>query len=199
LQATAIAPRIGNSASSQTARWIQRDYASTKKEPNTYEFAANDSQNKFDRLGLDTTFLPGTPHVSNDRHNNYLIFQISCPKGWRVRNVKAVYNDSNMYAEMYDYYTPVVQTTESTYENIIGDAIDHTFGGLQDPGTPNCLGNPVEAHAFMRTRLVAPGWQFELWRAYYGTPDPNTMISIYQENTSIFWVCDSCCGRGLSK
>lgn len=47
-----ITPRIENSASSQTARWIQRDSASTKSEPNIYEFAGNNPIITIDKFGI---------------------------------------------------------------------------------------------------------------------------------------------------
>ena len=52
LETTTIAPRIGNSASSQTGRWIQRDSTPVRSELNIYEFVGNNPIITIDRLGL---------------------------------------------------------------------------------------------------------------------------------------------------
>ena len=47
-----VVTRPENSASSKTARWVQRDYAFPKSEPNIYEFVGNNPVGKLDLLGL---------------------------------------------------------------------------------------------------------------------------------------------------
>lgn len=185
------------------ARWLTRDPIGEDGGPNLYGFVGNDPIHRIDALGFEGSAIPGIPHVSNDRHNNYLIFQISCPARYKAQNVSVVYDNANMLAEMYQWYAnsvimpgPII--TLNSYSSSIMAGLDGTFGGIQDPGRPNCKGDPIEVHAYMRTRLVAPAWYFGAWRSSFGAPDPNTMIGIYQENTRIFWVCTDCCGRGLT-
>ena len=57
LQTITIAPLIGNSTSSQTTRWIQRDSIPRNNEPNTYDFVGNNPVKYFDSLGLEE-YLP---------------------------------------------------------------------------------------------------------------------------------------------
>jgi RHS repeat-associated protein len=187
---------------SSTGRWNSRDPIEEQGGFNLYGFVANGPLDKIDRLGL-ASITPGIPHVSNDRHNNYLIFRITCPSGFKVSGVFVVYNDDAMYAAMYEWYLHSPDTSdphfrEEVYIRDIRSRLGNTLGGLKEVGRRNCRGNPVEVHAYMRTRLVSPGWQFAIWRSTFGTPDPSTMLGIYQENTQVYYTCDNCCGRGQS-
>lgn len=197
-------------------KWLSRDPIGEWGGLSLYGFVGNSPLIKNDQLGLATRFEPAIPHVSNDRHNNYLIFHVSCPKGFKVSHVRADYNDADMYSDMFDWWwqnssnRPQSEKADKNkwkewYAKLTGSALSSTggwtsgvgsFGGIQDPGRPNCDGRPVEVHAYMRTRLVAPAGEFALWRAFWGTPDPNSMIGIYQEQTQIHYTCDDCCGRG---
>jgi len=69
-----------------------------------------------------------------------------------------------------------------------------SFGGIQSAGNPNCSGDQVEVHAYMRTRLVAPGAKFKEWRSESLVPDAATTLGLYQENTKIHYSCDPCGG-----
>jgi hypothetical protein len=40
--------------------------------------------------------------------------------------------------------------------------------------------------------LVAPGLEFAIWRDVYLTPDPNTMLGFYEQNTHIHYTCIPC-------
>ncbi len=181
-------------------RWPNRDPIGENGGINLYGFVGNNPLDRVDRLGLLITTTPGIPHVSNDRHNNYLIFYISCPSGFQVQNVAAHYDNTAMLAAMYQWYVDSGEGGSTIvnlqkYSQDINNQLGGSFGGIQDPGQPNCAGNPVEVHAYMRTRLAAPAWYFGLWRDTFGTPDPSTMIGLYQEYTQISWVCGNCCGR----
>ena len=85
LQATTIAPRVGNSASSQTARWIQRDSTSEKNEPDRYVFVKNDPESNVDLLGLssepDVTWAPAP-----------------CPNGWNTIFIQVLYGGIGPYS-----------------------------------------------------------------------------------------------------
>jgi len=52
LRAASMVPKVGDSISTAPARWIKRDSASIKSEPNIYEFAGDNPIIKIDRLGL---------------------------------------------------------------------------------------------------------------------------------------------------
>ena len=184
--------------SPQTGRWLSRDPAGEKGGINLYVFAKNDAVDETDLLGLASNSAPGVPHVSNDRHNNYLIFQISCPAGFKVSHVRVDYNDDAMIEGLLGPQ-PALPRPRAAWDSRRGGlmrSLDNSFGGLQDAGRPNCLGSPVEVHAWMRTRLVSSGWQFALWRASFALPDPESNVGLYQENTTIYYTCDDCCGRG---
>jgi len=198
---------------SRFAAWPQARLIPQSREPNLYSFVRNSAVNYIDPLGLDTSTEPGVPHVSNHRDDNYLIFHIRCPKCRSVSNVTVDYHDSTMRDEMYNWYktegggqgnpdpifgsmseSQYIQDVTSGLQSFGGSA---GFGGIQDPGHPNCLGDPVEVRAYMRTRVVAP--LFGPWRWEHGTPDPSSMVAIYQENTVIHYTCNDCGGRGSSR
>jgi hypothetical protein len=188
-----------------TGTWPNRDPMQEQGGLNLYGFVADDPLDKVDRLGLGTSATPGSPHVSNDRHNNYLIFYISCPAGFEVQTVTAEYDNTDMLAEMYQWYSGSSShqiVTQDKYDSDINSELGNSFGNIQDSNdykpVLNCRGDPVEIHSYMRTRLVAPAWYFQMWRDMYGTPDPSTMIGIYQEHSRIHWTCGNCCGRGQS-
>jgi RHS repeat-associated protein len=190
-------------------RWPNSDPIGEKGGINLYEFVRNDVINRFDPFGWDYSTTPGIPHISNDRHQNYLIFYISCPKGFKVSNVQAIYDtaalDNGLWLEW---------ESEDEYAGMTGEAqyiqdVNHYlggggFGGLQGPPdfTPkvNCAGKPVEEHAYMRSRLVSNGWREQAARTVESLPsDTAETIGLYQEYTRLFYTCSSCCGRGQSQ
>jgi hypothetical protein len=86
-------------------------------------------------------------------------------------------------------------TSEAQYEAHLQQILDSTFGG-QVPPTPqgNCLGNNVEEHAYMRTRLVSPGWSFTMYRVGAQLPyDIQATQQLYVNNTTIEYYCAHCC------
>jgi RHS repeat-associated protein len=170
-------------------RWPNRDPIEEEGGLNVYAFVSGDPINKIDKFGLASSTTPGVPHVSNDRHNNYLIFYATCPAGWSVTAVSVTYDSEGMANGM---------LTAGASDERRQWLLDYNYGGLKSVGRSSCRGEPVEVQAYMRTRLVSPGWRFAAWRAANGLPGADDILALYQANTQIHWLCNNCCGRGTS-
>ena len=83
-----------------TGTWVSRDPKEERGGDNLYCFIRNSPENHIDRLGLDIDLGPGIPNTSNDRHNSYLQFHISCPAGFKVQNVTVDYDTDGMWSDM---------------------------------------------------------------------------------------------------
>ncbi len=173
-----------------TGRWLSRDPIEEEGGLNLYAFVSGDPINKIDKFGLASSTTPGVPHVSNDRHNNYLIFYATCPAGWSVTGVSVTYDSEAMAHGLLVWAASSDERRQWM--------LDYNYGGLKSVGRSNCRGEPVEVQAYMRTRLVSPGWQFAAWRAANGLPGADDILALYQANTQIHWLCNNCCGRGTS-
>jgi hypothetical protein len=177
-------------------RWASRDPAGEMGGVNLYEFVANNSLTGIDSLGLDTSGAAYSLNVSSDEHNNYLAFHITCPKCQMAKNIKVDYHDAHMWDEMYAAFS---NGSKSEPDYIawmqnglsIGGSGGKGFGGLKGQPKGNCNGDPLEVDAYMRTRLVSPGFQVTIWRIFYYV-DPSDMQSYYHENTRIDYTCDPC-------
>jgi hypothetical protein len=182
-------PACAYKTASGRGEWPNRDPIEEAGGLNVYAFVSGDPINKIDKFGLASSTTPGVPHVSNDRHNNYLIFYATCPVGWSVTAVSVTYDSEGMANGM---------LTAAASDERRQWLLDYNYGGLKSVGRSNCRGEPVEVQAYMRTRLVSPGWQFALWRGANGLPDADDILALYQANTQIHWLCNNCCGRGTS-
>lgn len=150
-----------------------------------------------------TTSDPPIPHLSDDEHWNYLIFFGRCGKGFKVSDWHARYDNHALYSGLFQQW--VQQTgnprgiTESNYTAELSRILDNTFGGIQNTNDyqtiVNCDGDPVEIHAYMRTRLVSTGFAAEVLRIYEGLPrDTAATVALYQKHTDIIYTTNTCSG-----
>jgi RHS repeat-associated protein len=172
-----------------TGRWLSRDPIQEEGGLNVYSFVSDDPVNRIDKFGLASSTTPGVPHVSNDEHNNYLIFYATCPRGWSVTAVTVTYDSTAMADGM---------LTAAASDERRQWLLNYVYGGLKSVGRSNCRGEPVEVLAFMRTRLVSPALEFAAWRAFNALPTADEILFLYEANTQIHWLCNNCCGRGMS-
>lgn len=140
----------------------------------------NDPISRIDKFGLESSTTPGIPHVSNDRHDNYLIFYASCDSGWSVTEVTVTYDSTAMANGM---------LTAASSDERRQWLLNFSYGGLKSVGQISYQGDPVVVHAYMRTRLVAPGSEFAVWRAFNGLPNGDDILALYVANTKIQWNC----------
>ena len=160
--------------------WPARDPIEEEGGVNLYGFVGNDPISRIDKFGLESSTTPGIPHVSNDRHNNYLIFYASCSSGWTVTEVTVTYDSTAMANGM---------LTAAASDERRQWLLDYNYGGLKSVGQSNSQSDPVEVQAYMRTRLVAPGLQFAAWRSFNGLPNSDDILALYEANTKIQWTC----------
>lgn len=66
-----------------------------------------------------------------------------------------------------------------------GQAASESVYVARNLGKRPCDGNQVEVDAFMRTRLVAPAWEFVFWRIACDTPNTGAMLDIFEKHTRI--------------
>lgn len=172
-------------------RWISRDPVGEQGGDNLYGFVSSDPIDRIDRLGLATSTDPGIPHVGwGWRHDEYLTFYATCPRGWSVTAVRVTYDGAGMAHGLLEW----AASSEERRQHWL----DYNYGGIKSVGDSNCHGGPVEVEAYMRTRLVSPIPIHVAFRAANGLPDADTIIALYQANTQIHWLCNNCCGRGAS-
>jgi RHS repeat-associated protein len=183
-------------------RWTRRDPIGEVGGSNLYEYVKNKSIGKNDPMGLETSSSHGHLHVSDNRHDNYIVYQISCPAGYEVTDITVDYHQSKMLHQMYlwalaNYPFIIGSETEGMFDEETLEGLEEIggsrdFGNVKSYGASNCKGKPVEVKVYMRTRLVAPAKKFGIWRELFDTPDPTVMLQIYENNTTIKYKCKKC-------
>lgn len=183
-----------------TGSWLSRDPIAERGGINLYAFVRNDSLDRIDKLGLySASSSGGTLHVSDDEHQNYLIFQLQCAPGYIVANINVIYDKAAMYHGLWTEFEQgpdaADYSSESAYTAHVNDILNDTFGG-QVPPTPqgNCAGDNVEEHAYMRTRLVSEGYEATFYRIGADLPgDIGDTQQLYVNHTRIDYECQACC------
>ncbi len=177
--------------SASTGRWNSRDLMAELGGENLYAFVRNACIVRWDLLGLLSAGSP-TSHTSLIRHDNYLLFLLTCPRCSVVTNVRVDYSGAwqGLQALGLD-------------EDMLTDAFGTAFNGPQDLGglksvkTPNCFGNAVKVEAYMRTRLSNQAYLTALHLEFFNTdgfpalraPDP---VGAYVKGTIVTYDCAPC-------
>ena len=128
------------------ARWLTRDPIGERGGLNLYGFVRNEPISHWDALGF-LTATGGTPHTSLQRHNNYLLFKISCPECRKFANWSVDYNGALSGLQALGLDSDMLVDAFGSFSG----ASD--LGGKRDAKTPNCNGDPVDVTVYMRTRL----------------------------------------------
>jgi RHS repeat-associated protein len=187
-----------------TGRWLNRDPIGEDGGVNLFALVRNDPVGISDSLGLSALEIPytavnGTLHVSDNEHDNFLIFNLKCDFGWKVTKIKVKYDNLSMYHGLWEEFQSNPRhekyDSEASYTGHVAAVLNGNFGGpVPPPPVGNCFGIPVEQRAFMRTRLVSPGYVATALRVgqelpynIYGTQQ------LYVRFTSVDYVCRQCC------
>jgi len=189
-------------------RWITRDPIEYDGGINLYAYVGNKPLNKTDFFGLISDCSPTGHNIERAEHNNYLIFEITCPKGCQAQNITIDYNVSAIEHQMYDDeypHHPRHYSFTSYVTDLEGALAIHggnsSIGGptpRNNPPKTNCAGNPVRVEAYMRSRLV-DGFDRGLWEIAMESigplvvvPSTDTMLDLYEKYTCVKFDCVKC-------
>jgi len=126
--------------------------------------------------------------VSSVRHNNYIDFTAKCEACYEVDNVKVDYSGVTSCLKTHTY---VVIGVEGSMPETFNWTPPASLGGLRDVTNVNCKNEDTTITAYMRTRLVAPGFRVSLWRTLNNAPSTSFSLNCYS-NTKVTYDCKKC-------